>query len=161
VGEGNGIPAAKAVAAYVRVSTVEQNEAGQRAEITRWLTGNGIGPTRRAIQRDDAPVAYRWGDPPRLVALDDQTHLQPQWVNRSKTALKDAEDLLNKWLETNARPLTPADLYSSAKGYKLHTIPKGGTVNYAVLFQAVAEHKMVRVELQDPYLLSHHQRTSA
>jgi DNA invertase Pin-like site-specific DNA recombinase len=34
----------KAVAAYVRVSTVGQNEAGQRAEIERWLAGNGIEP---------------------------------------------------------------------------------------------------------------------
>ncbi len=33
------------VAIYVRVSTVGQNEAGQRAEIERWLTGNGIEPT--------------------------------------------------------------------------------------------------------------------
>ena len=32
----------KLVAAYVRVSTTGQNEAGQRAEIERWLTGNGI-----------------------------------------------------------------------------------------------------------------------
>ncbi len=29
-------------AAYVRVSTVSQNEAGQRVEIERWLNGNGI-----------------------------------------------------------------------------------------------------------------------
>jgi DNA invertase Pin-like site-specific DNA recombinase len=35
---------AKSVACYVRVSTVGQNEAGQRAEIARWLTGNGIDP---------------------------------------------------------------------------------------------------------------------
>ena len=34
----------KDVAAYVRVSTVEQNEKGQRAEIERWLTGNSIDP---------------------------------------------------------------------------------------------------------------------
>lgn len=34
----------KKVACYVRVSTVGQNEAGQRAEIERWLTGNGIAP---------------------------------------------------------------------------------------------------------------------
>ena len=27
---------------YVRVSTVGQNEAGQRREIQRWLTNNGI-----------------------------------------------------------------------------------------------------------------------
>jgi DNA invertase Pin-like site-specific DNA recombinase len=36
--------ATKLVAAYVRVSTAGQNEAGQRAEIERWLTGNGIDP---------------------------------------------------------------------------------------------------------------------
>ncbi len=29
-------------AAYVRVSTTSQNEAGQRAEVERWLSGNGI-----------------------------------------------------------------------------------------------------------------------
>ena len=34
----------KTIAAYVRVSTVGQKEAGQRAEIDRWLTGNGIDP---------------------------------------------------------------------------------------------------------------------
>lgn len=32
----------KPVAAYLRVSTVGQNEAGQRAELERWLNGNGI-----------------------------------------------------------------------------------------------------------------------
>lgn len=34
----------KSVACYVRVSTVGQNEAGQRAEIECWLTGNGVEP---------------------------------------------------------------------------------------------------------------------
>lgn len=34
----------KCVGVYVRVSTASQNEAGQRREITRWLTGNGIEP---------------------------------------------------------------------------------------------------------------------
>src|SRR5688572_7868766 len=33
----------KCVACYIRVSTVGQNEAGQRAELERWLAGNGIG----------------------------------------------------------------------------------------------------------------------
>ena len=36
----------KRVAAYVRVSTMGQNEAGQRAEIERWLRGNGIDPRK-------------------------------------------------------------------------------------------------------------------
>jgi DNA invertase Pin-like site-specific DNA recombinase len=32
----------KAVAAYIRVSTVGQNEASQREEISRWLAGSGL-----------------------------------------------------------------------------------------------------------------------
>ena len=32
------------IACYVRVSTIGQNEQGQRAEIERWLAGNGIVP---------------------------------------------------------------------------------------------------------------------
>jgi DNA invertase Pin-like site-specific DNA recombinase len=34
----------KATAVYIRVSTIGQNEAGQRQEVKRWLTGNGIPP---------------------------------------------------------------------------------------------------------------------
>ncbi|QDU75972.1 DNA-invertase hin [Bremerella volcania] len=34
----------KKVACYVRVSTVGQNSASQKREITRWLNGNGISP---------------------------------------------------------------------------------------------------------------------
>lgn len=34
----------KMIAAYVRVSTVGQNEAGQRREIQQWLDGQGIDP---------------------------------------------------------------------------------------------------------------------
>jgi len=36
--------ATKIVACYIRVSTIGQSEAGQRAEIERWLTGNAIAP---------------------------------------------------------------------------------------------------------------------
>lgn len=32
----------KMIACYVRVSTIGQNEAGQKAEIKKWLQGNGI-----------------------------------------------------------------------------------------------------------------------
>ncbi|MEQ8788902.1 MAG: recombinase family protein [Pirellulaceae bacterium] len=34
----------KKAAAYVRVSTTSQNSAGQKAEISKWLEGNGIAP---------------------------------------------------------------------------------------------------------------------
>ena len=35
-------PTSNAVACYIRVSTVGQNEAGQRREVERWLAGHGI-----------------------------------------------------------------------------------------------------------------------
>lgn len=41
---GRVMASTKFVAAYIRVSTTGQNEAGQRAEVERWLTGNGIDP---------------------------------------------------------------------------------------------------------------------
>lgn len=41
---GKDAPTTKIVACYVRVSTVGQNEAGKRAEVQRWLDGNGIDP---------------------------------------------------------------------------------------------------------------------
>ena len=39
------------VACYVRVSTVGQNEAGQRREIQRWLEGNGISNVRWYVDK--------------------------------------------------------------------------------------------------------------
>ncbi len=39
-------------AIYVRVSTTEQNEAGQRREIERWLAGNGIEDAVWYVDRD-------------------------------------------------------------------------------------------------------------
>ena len=32
----------KRTAVYVRVSTVDQNQSGQRCEIERWLVENGV-----------------------------------------------------------------------------------------------------------------------
>ncbi len=41
----------KQIAVYVRVSTVGQNEAGQRAEIEKWLTGNGFAGARWFVDK--------------------------------------------------------------------------------------------------------------
>ena len=41
----------KCVSCYVRVSTVGQNEAGQRREIEQWLEGNGINGVRWYVDR--------------------------------------------------------------------------------------------------------------
>lgn len=41
----------KCTACYIRVSTVGQNEAGQKREITRWLRGNGIENVRWFVDK--------------------------------------------------------------------------------------------------------------
>jgi DNA invertase Pin-like site-specific DNA recombinase len=41
-----------ATACYIRVSTVGQNEAGQRREIARWLKGNGIEGARWFVDQE-------------------------------------------------------------------------------------------------------------
>jgi DNA invertase Pin-like site-specific DNA recombinase len=41
----------RATAAYVRVSTVGQNEAGQRREIEKWLEGNGVTDARWYVDK--------------------------------------------------------------------------------------------------------------
>lgn len=48
-------------AAYVRVSTVGQNEVGQRREIERWLKGNGVEGVRWYVDRDSGDHLARPG----------------------------------------------------------------------------------------------------
>jgi hypothetical protein len=132
----------------------------QQAGVKLYQVNDGATPPPYGlltIQRDESRIAYRWGDPPRLVVLDEQTHLQPLWINRSQKALQGADSMFEKWLGANTRALTVAELYPAAHGYKLHTVPKDGMVKYGTIFEAVAPYKVVRVELQDPYLLSRHQ----
>ena len=45
------------VAIYVRVSGVDQNTAGQKREIQRWLDGNGIVDARWYIDKSAANTA--------------------------------------------------------------------------------------------------------
>ena len=37
---------------YIRISTIGQNEAGQRAEIDKWLAGNGIADAAYYVDKD-------------------------------------------------------------------------------------------------------------
>lgn len=46
-------------AIYVRVSTVGQNESGQRREISRWLKGNGISDVKWYVDRESGKTLDR------------------------------------------------------------------------------------------------------
>jgi DNA invertase Pin-like site-specific DNA recombinase len=99
---------AKSLACYIRVSTVGQNEAGQRAEINRWLTGNGINP-----------LSVRWfvdkgtsGDHLRRPAFE---HMQAAVfagevgtivtykLDRLSRSLRDGINVLTDWCDKGLR----------------------------------------------------------
>jgi DNA invertase Pin-like site-specific DNA recombinase len=98
----------KNVACYVRVSTVSQNEAGQRAEIQRWLVGNGIalpsvrwfvdkGKTgdnleRPALRRLQAAVFA--GDLGAIVTYK---------LDRLSRSLRDGINILSEWCDRGLR----------------------------------------------------------
>ena len=99
---------AKIVACYVRVSTVGQNEAGQRAEIERWLAGNGI-----------ARASVRWfvdkgksGDNLTLPAFErlqaavfagDVGTVVTYKLDRLSRSLRDGINVLSEWCDRGLR----------------------------------------------------------
>jgi DNA invertase Pin-like site-specific DNA recombinase len=105
----------KEVAAYVRISTVGQNEAGQRAEIERWLTGNGIDPAsvrwfvdkgrsgdnlkRPAFERLQAAIFA--GEVGTVVTYK---------LDRLSRKLRDGIDVLCDWCERGLRVVATSQL---------------------------------------------------
>ncbi len=105
----------KEVAAYVRVSTVGQNEAGQRAEIERWLAGNGIDPAavrwfvdkgrtgdnlkRPAFERLQAAIFA--GEVGTVVTYK---------LDRLSRKLRDGIDVLCDWCERGLRVVATSQL---------------------------------------------------
>ena len=46
-------------AAYVRVSTVGQNESGQRRDVRKWLEGNGVDGVKWYVDKSTGDNLYR------------------------------------------------------------------------------------------------------
>jgi DNA invertase Pin-like site-specific DNA recombinase len=95
------------VAVYVRVSSAGQNEAGQRAEIERWLKGNGIPPDdvvwyvdkktgdhlqRRGFERLQSAIFA--GDVGTVVCYK---------LDRLSRSLRDGINTLAEWCEKGIR----------------------------------------------------------
>lgn len=99
---------ATGVACYVRVSSIGQNEAGQGAEIGRWLAGNGI-----------APATVRWfvdkgksGDSLNRPAFDDLQAavfrgevdtIVTYKLDRLSRSLRDGINVLSDWCDKGLR----------------------------------------------------------
>lgn len=93
------------VAAYLRVSTVEQNEAGQRREIERWLKGNGITDVVWFIDRQTGDSLDR----PAFVAMQaavfaGEVKTIVCWkLDRLSRKLRDGIETLCKWCDNGLR----------------------------------------------------------
>lgn len=95
------------IAAYVRVSTAGQNTAGQEAEITRWLGGNGI-PTESVLWFKDkmsgTTLARRQFDQLQREIFSGDVNCVVCWkLDRLSRNLRDGVNVLADWTERGVR----------------------------------------------------------
>jgi DNA invertase Pin-like site-specific DNA recombinase len=92
-------------AVYLRVSTTEQNEAGQRAEIERWLAGNGIMDVEWYLDRQtgdnlDRPAFKRL----QTAVFNGQVKTIVVWkLDRLARSLRDGINVLCDWCDKGLR----------------------------------------------------------
>lgn len=93
------------IAAYIRVSTVGQNEAGQRAEIRKWAEGNGFADVRYYVDKEsgdtlDRPALQRL----RADIFAGKIKTVVVWkLDRLSRSLIDGLNLLADWCERGIR----------------------------------------------------------
>ena len=95
------------IAVYVRVSTVGQNEAGQRREINKWLSGNGYNPAEAQwyIDKESGDTLKR----PEFQQLQKDVFngvvntIVVYKLDRISRSLKDGIGLLCAWCEKGIR----------------------------------------------------------
>lgn len=92
-------------AVYIRVSTVGQNEAGQRREVERWLAGNGIENVKWYVDRETGDNLNR----PAFARLQadvfaGQVKTVVVWkLDRLSRSLQDGINTLCDWLGRGVR----------------------------------------------------------
>ena len=92
-------------AVYVRVSTVGQNEQGQRREIQRWLTGNGLLDAIWFVDKESGDTLAR----PAFEKLqrdifDGKVKTVVVWkLDRLSRSLKDGISVLCEWCDKGIR----------------------------------------------------------
>lgn len=92
-------------AVYIRVSTVGQNEAGQRAEIERWLSGNGITDAAFYVDKKsgdnlDRPAFKRL----QKAVFNGEVKTVVVWkLDRLARSLRDGINVLSDWCDKGLR----------------------------------------------------------
>jgi DNA invertase Pin-like site-specific DNA recombinase len=105
--EASSLSPKKAVAAYVRVSTVGQNEDGQKAEIEQWLTGNGVAPEsvlwfvdKKSGDNLDRPAFEEM----QKLVFSGKVEAVVVWkLDRLSRSLKDGLNVLSDWCDKGLR----------------------------------------------------------
>ena len=97
----------KVVAAYVRVSTLEQNESSQLAEIERWLVGNGIdlASVRWFIDKESGDSLKRKGFEELQAAIfsGEVSTVVIYKLDRLSRNLREGIDVLCDWIDRGLR----------------------------------------------------------
>lgn len=112
------VSATNKIACYLRVSTVGQNEAGQRAEIERWLTGHGIDPASVAWYLDKetgTKINRKQLDKLRAAIFAGEVDTVIVWkLDRLSRSLQDGLNLLCDWLNEGVRLVSVSQQFDFA-----------------------------------------------
>jgi DNA invertase Pin-like site-specific DNA recombinase len=94
-----------AIGVYVRVSTVGQNEAGQRKEIERWLAGNGLSEVVWFVDRKTGDNLDRPGfEDLQKAIFNGEIDTVVVWkLDRLSRSLVDGINTLTGWIEKGIR----------------------------------------------------------
>ncbi|MDB5308650.1 MAG: box helicase [Gemmataceae bacterium] len=112
-----------------------------------------LGPNGKPGPRS---VGFHWGET-RTTTLDGETHRRPVWFNRGLSRLADAAAATDAWFVAHTEPVHPESLFRTLPGCTVHAFAKGQAVDFRPAFSSLGGHKIVRCQLQDPYLLTAHQ----
>jgi DNA invertase Pin-like site-specific DNA recombinase len=123
-------------AIYIRVSTAEQNEAGQRLEIERWLEGNGrdLSAVRWFVDKRSGKNLKRpaFEDLQKAIFMGEVQTVVVWKLSRLSRNLKDGINVLCDWLDN--------------RGVRLVSVTEGfdfsGTVGKLVASVLFAVHQM-------------------
>ena len=93
------------IACYVRVSTVDQNEASQRREIKRWLEGNGIGDVEWFVDKVTGDTLERPAfERLRGKVFEGEVRCVVVWkLDRLSRKLRDGINVLCDWCDRGVR----------------------------------------------------------
>ncbi len=129
-------------AVYIRVSTVGQNEAGQLAEIKKWLAGNGLADAAYYVDRETGDNLDR----PEFIRLQadifaGQVKTVIVWkLDRLSRSLRDGIDTLCDWLGKGVRLVSVTQ--------QLDFAGPAGKMIAAVLFAVAEMEQQTRRERQ-------------